>query len=412
MRRLLLILPLVALVGCRTAGPAFFGLDPAGVDPRAARAGDPDVVAVYYDRYGDLYPSHEVAVNRTEFYLRRRGRTDRELRVASVFEKDRTDGTPTWARLLSEAGVADTERSAPFQPVWAEVQSGLRERYAARINGLTLRTDGSRRPLVVLVHGFNNVAAEARQWYDEARRMSRGHAPDAVFLEVYWDGRVSPAPIRAWRQAQYNFPLVGLSFRGILNRVDPAIPVRVITHSSGGPLMASALGDASAALPRTDATYVDYRRRVASLDGPDRPPDMRNLRVAMIAPAMPGLTFANYASPRNVPDRLILGLNSRDIVTTKAFANCAVNGSSCLNARPRTYCTEVAPVFARIGAPAPLVFDFSRSSGATERRSFVWYEAHGMVHYLRRDDMRRVMALLFNDVASDVGEAGEICSPG
>ncbi len=399
--RIALVLLLLALTGCSgyTRNVLFS-------DGDRAPAADPSVEALYYDRNGDLYPSGAVPVETRALSTNRRGRSELELRVAPYFEDQRREGGPAWTALLAEAGVEDPGPTTDFGPVWAAVQDGLRDRHVEAVDRRTRRPDGTRRPLVVLIHGFNNVPAEAAEWYGAARGLVRGKAPDAVFMELHWDGLTSNRPPLAWPAAQYNFPLVGLSFRRVLNALDPSIPVRVITHSSGGPLISSTLGDASAPLPSQDATYAEYRRRAAATSGPDRPPNPDDLRVAMIVPAMSSVTFANYSRTSPGPDRLILGLNPRDGVTGKGGFPCTLLGSTCLSADPQLYCRDVAPVLSGIPNVRPYVFDFSRS----ERNSgYLWFESHGMLAYMERDDMPRVLDLLFNDASMEGGEFSQIC---
>lgn len=357
------------------------------------------VITLQYDRYGNLYPSSEVRVPAAA--LRRN-----QLQLGAFFERERAARSRDWDALVEDAGLAPIDPSVPFDRAWAAVQTGLRNHVVAQINRYTTGA-GAPHPLVVLVHGFNNTMAEAHDWFVVARDSIRRRQPDAVFLYVYWDGLSAALPTGIWPRAQYNFPLVGLEFRRVLNSVDPSVPVRILTHSSGGPLIASTLGDASAPLPSQDSVYRRYRTLVALDTGEYRPPHPVSLRVGMIVPAAATNTFRKYDAQHPGPERLILGLNPRDMATGKVFLRCTALGASCLTTDLRAFCTTVRQQFEGTGTQL-IAFDFSNSSN--NRRFLHFWDDHSMLWYLRRDDISRFLDLFVGgDDVTDTGEAPEFC---
>ncbi len=286
---------------------------------------------------------------------------------------------------------------------------------------------------MVLVHGFNNDKVEARDWYDSARALVNAKEPDAVFLDVHWDGLTANLPPGIWSSAQYNFPLVGLEFRRVLNALDPRIPVRVLTHSSGGPLIASTLGDASCPLVADDEDYRRYYElvrdtttvhdrcslpaAVARREWPRhpllpgereayRPPTPPDFRVGMIVPAASPNTFTSFTPNADGPDRLIIGINPEDMAIGKVFLSCTAFGTTCMSARPPAFCQITAQEFR--GNPHTRLYLLDFEAPNNKRFLFFW-DDHSMVEYLRRDDIGRFMALLLDDEVTDQGELAQVC---
>lgn len=366
-----------------------------------------NVISLVYDRYGDLYPSDRVHIPARALRQNRR-RSENELALAPYFEDQWRRGSEVWRKLLAEAPFFTPGADTSFPLAWNDVQANLRQRAVQRINHLTQNQPGApRRTLVVLVHGFNNDKTEALTWYNEVRQVVRGHLPDAVFLDVFWDGLSAKLPPGIWSSAQYNFPLVGLELRRVLNAIDQTIPLRVITHSSGGPLFASTMGDASAPLPSNDAHYQRYRSLVVATNGDYMPPNPPDYRVGMIVPAAASTTFARYGQNFDGPDRIIIGINPLDFAISKVIMPCTFIGSTCMSGSRSDFCSDVVPIFASSPSTKLFVFDFSHS-GRNERQGLFW-DAHSVEAYLRRDDMGRFLEVLLGEDTTDSGEQSQIC---
>lgn len=417
-----------ALAGCGAANVLF-------ADRERGPHPDPDVVSIIYDRYGSLYPSPTVDVPASALRMVRTP-SQQMFRLSAYFRDQHAQSTPVWQALLAEAPLSTPGAAASFDAAWRDVQASLRGQVVRRIERLAL-AGGEPRPLVVLVHGFNNDKKEARDWYDAARLLVERKEPDAVYLDVHWDGLTASVPPGIWESAQYNFPLVGLEFRRVLNALDPRIPVRVLTHSSGGPLIASTLGDASCPLVADDDDYRRYYELVrdpagvedrCTLDPANRrhsapryvplpgereayqPPRPADFRVAMIVPAASPNTFTSFTPNADGPDRLIIGINSEDVAVGKAFLPCTAFGTTCMSARPPAFCQTVVKEFRGNPHTRLHLLDFKGST--TNKRAFLFWDDHAMLQYFRRDDMAELLDLLFDDDVADPGELAQVCGAG
>ncbi len=368
---------------------------------------DADVVSVVYDRVGDLYPEPSITIAESLF-RRRSGPTTLTLR--GHFAAMRVAADPSWDDLLTSAGVRGGDRS--FAAIWDEVQDTLRTRAIRSVQNRTVPTAGKPRMLFVVVHGFNNDMEAASKWYSIVRDTVRdrirnqagnvGTPPMPVFLEVYWDGLTATVPPAIWANAQYNFPLVGLELRRVLNRLPRQVPLRVFTHSSGGPLFASTLGDASAPLKNIDAAFDRYFSHVGDTIGKYAPPSMSDVRVAMIVPAASRTTFAGFAGRPMMADHLIIGINPSDVAITKGGFGCVILGSTCLSAERMAFCTHVAPKLRDSPRLTLSVFDFSNPRG-------FWFVAHKVDAYLARPDMGKILTLLLEDRPTVTDDSRTLC---
>jgi hypothetical protein len=374
-------------------------------DSTRFRASEVDVVRAIYDRYGTLYPSRVVPVPDTALRRNRRGASERELSVEAYFADARAQGRPAWTALQHEIGL-QIPPTLNQEAMWDTVQGRLRSAIGDEIHRLVRQGNQPPRPLIVLVHGFNSDMDGARAWYHIAQDtiLKRGHDP--VFLEVYWDGLVAGIPFGIWRSAQYNWGLVGLELRRLLNELDPEIPVRVLTHSSGGPLVASTLGNASAVLPARDSVYRRYHELANDTVGDYRPPPFRDFRVGMIVPAAHPGTFSAFDRTALGPNRLIIGINPHDFAIAK-IVFCGALGSTCLSGRRASFCKNVRAVFANNANVQPYVFDFSGSE--ENERSLLFWDEHAMAVYLRRDDITPFLDLLLNNDITHGGEELSVC---
>lgn len=401
--RLLFVSAALLLAGCAPTNVLFSDAERI---PHPER----DIVSIIYDRYGDLYPSDRVHVPGRAL-RENRPRSEDEFALSSYFSDQHAAKSGAWQALLAEAPLVTPGADTSFALAWNDVQMQLRKRVIDHVDHLTRSGPGaSRRTLVVLVHGFNNDKSEALAWYEEVRRVVRSRVPDAVFLDVFWDGLSATLPPGIWSSAQYNFPLVGLEFRRILNAIDPAIPLRVVTHSSGGPLIASTMGDASAPLTSNDGRYRRYRAMVSAPTSEYRPPNPPDYRVGMLVPAASSITFSKFGPMDDGPDRLIIGINTEDIAISKLFMPCTFLGSTCMSGSKSSFCSGVVPAFAHNPHTRLFVFDFS-GSGNNERQGYFW-DSHAVSVYLRRDDMARFLNVLFEDGAGEAGEGQAVCGPG
>jgi hypothetical protein len=142
----------------------------------------------------------------------------------------------------------------------------------------------------------------------------------------------------------------------VLCRLDPATPVRVITHSRGAAVLCSALWNTD--LRNTAAADAAYQEAQKALP----PPVLPRLRAGLVAPAMRAVDFETYLDRGEGSfcwhDRIVLGLNPDD-AALNAGGLPELAGTT-LGCRPSEFSRVVAPLLNRGRAHAFYV-DFSGS---------------------------------------------------
>jgi hypothetical protein len=404
--RILSLMLVVVLSGCG-GGNVLLG----GYVPKPETAPQPSpLVGLYYDRGGDLYPGTllRVGVPDTAF----RGILHQFKLEAHFAETRRLHRPSFWDAVLDSLHL---DRDAETTALWTAIQDSLNQRGISRITSAVEVEGGGRRTLVVLVHGFNNDPGAAEAGYAEYRRVLSdsgfAHPQRTTYLRLYWDGLVNDLGIPIWSRAQFNFPLVGVSFRRILNRVPHDVPVRILTHSSGGPLISNTLWNASWPIESnvhtaTWARYKWYREHVGDQSGTWAVPNHPDLRVGMIVPAMPGETFHDFPNTAGGPSRIIIGANPNDVAIRKFgiptswnifWLSCRQSGSTCLPARRSQYCQQVRARLEGDPDTQLALIDFSRHRSRREPRSAYIFDVHDVGAYLRRKDMTRFLTMVFAD---------------
>lgn len=348
-----------------------------------------DVVRIYTDMHGDLYGGADV--------------NPPAARIAKA--ETLHDAMRAWppagcseASLAPEDAALCAAASSSDPAAWPAAQQRLWDRAARQVSA---RLDGSSRPLVVLIHGFNVVDSEAI--YAQARERVNALIGDArpVYLQVHWDGYTG-VQRQAWASGQYSGPLVGQRLRALFNRLPPATPVRILTHSSGGFIAASTFGDATAALPRAreaaagsapdESPYIDYVRNAASLESsnPLRVPALTDVRIGMLVAATPPDTFVgNALYPQGgfrLPGAtLVFGFNPYDQTIRKGFRleQLSSLGATTLGARPEAVC-EVRRVLATRPGATVHAIDVSDAPGESNPGILGFLQSHKWHVYLDR----------------------------
>lgn len=337
---------------------------------RSLRPDPSGVVRVYLDMYGAVYPGGESPQLRLpDEGLARAGS------LKSYFAAERAD----WAHLRAGLGIGQDR----YERQWERAQAALKARLTRRIADLT--ADG--RTLVVLVHGFNVKTADdvfaavrdtvRRRYFREGR---------VGFLEVHWDGMTGhPLCLSSvWERAQYNAPLVGLELRDLLAGVRHDVPVRILTHSLGAAVIATALWGRKRGTFHGDAAYGHLRAHAGGTGLHPLPPQP-NLRVAMIVPAVPGTAFPP-AIPRGIHEearrRVVIGQNQDDFAVTKGPLPAKILGSTSLGVAEDEFCTYVHAVLQKSPVSTAHRADFRRSPG--NARFLGFWDDHSLGVYLQR----------------------------
>jgi hypothetical protein len=215
-----------------------------------------------------------------------------------------------------------------------------------------------------------------------------------------------------------------VSFRRVVNAVPADVPVRVITHSSGGPLISNTLWDASAPVETNRHTntwprYQDwYYEAAPATRGQWAIPSHRDLRVGMIVPAMPGETFLKFKAVAGGPARIVIGANPKDMAIRKlgfptelklTELSCQQGGSTCLPARRNQYCKVAKPALAGDPDTRLGLVDFSRHGSHRLWWTLGYFDAHDLTVYFKRRDMERFLEMLFADEPTEAGDEALWC---
>lgn len=321
MNRLLLVITLMLLGPAAPAATQHVLFSSARIGKQPPER----TLRVFLDAEGSVYPPADVPLQ--DVRLRQHVR----LRAYFAATPAAAERIRRWSRVQ---GHGDTW--------WAEVQDSVISDLARQLVVLT-RGAGSPRPLVVLIHGFNAPAADSAYAAARAAIDSVAGHRDHRFLEVHWDG-MEGHPIRAWPGARKHAPHVGLGVRRLLRALPGEIPLRVLTHSLGGSVGTSALWERRRDAP-TDHVYGRYAGGAA----PYGFPTSRDVRVAMIVPAIGGASFGPpHGVPGGVrPQALVIGQNRRDYAVVKGPLGPELLGATTLATDREEFRRYVVP---RVGA--------------------------------------------------------------
>jgi hypothetical protein len=383
LRALPMLLAAVLATGCASLSRNVL-FDPTFHADRPARP-----VRVFLDWQGDFYPLVETDTAKVGAH---------DASVRRYYQWARTNEPAQWRAFLGALGLAD---GGGFDAIWQAGQDSLVER-AAR----DAAAAAAGRPLVVLIHGYNNQQREADSIFAAVRdTLLRRDLPHggAGYLEVYWDGRTdlhnrarNPS---AWGYAQHNAYMVGLGVRRVLNRIPHGVPVRILTHSHGAKIASVALWNVTTSIGSRDAPWrslYDARRRDPVRYATPTHPD---LRIGMIAPAMPGNVLGDNFQGAVTPlastpvGRLVVGQNRKDFAVAKRFGpihlNPATHGSTTLGSRHAEF-ARYAPFFNLPGQPErAFCIDFTENAKDAS--------VHDWMRYMGRDAIGAFLAALFSD---------------
>lgn len=347
---------------------------PVTFGSRAGQDADSDsVVHVYMDREGSLYPESRVPV-------RDRDLAKRDSRLYRYF----LELPEEWERLRTTLGLAGGQLNPDR---WDQAQDAIRARLVRRITG---RARNGRSPVLFLVHGFR--VESAQDAYTYAMRSVAVQVPGVrpVYVHVNWDGQHAPLlfAMGAWKEANRNAPLVGLQFRRLVARLPDGLPVRILTHSLGGSVVASALWTRSDLPVGEHASYATYGRLAAEYQRFPLPPNP-DIRVGMVVPAMPGRSFASVlptARSAGNYSAMIVGQNPHDIVVAKGYVNPRLLGSTALAVELSEFCRHVYPIYQADARAAGQVVNFELPNQSDMD--------HAFERYFDRKPMREFLDLL------------------
>ncbi|MET4104767.1 hypothetical protein [Hymenobacter sp. UYP22] len=425
------------------AGLLSIGLTLSGCGVRSVLYGDEahrhgainsgNVTRVYFDQEGSLYPAAKSGVRvdnqRLDYH---KGVLQYYYQYQYATQRNGSEVKPDWAsnqrgelaalqtyyqaegaKVTPAATGTDYERvKAANDLAWRNLQLAMQEQFIRQFKSHLSATKTE--ALVILVHGYNNDVDQAA-WYSLLeRRIQTEYFPDknVHFLEVRWDGRTAKIPFRIWPYAQYSMYPVGLGLRRIMANLDPELPLYVMGHSTGAPLTCAALWNCTSALQSKSTPATVWGEEYTALVSQElyQTPKPASLRVALVAPAMPGLHFRDFAnrtpslpagaSPPNGYERFIVAHNQHDIATGKWILPASWGvGSTTLGVRKEEYCQEVVPGVRRSGSKTETyLLDFTAGMKANDVRS-----GHGVAQFM--EDKANFKCLLDAWLADPTGVA-------
>lgn len=376
MRKTILILAL-ALSGCTCINKLYNDFN--YIKKVKEIAAKEDIIRIYFDRWGDIYPQH--FINHETFSSN-----------MSVLEKVYlSDGGALQAAFTSEN--LKTAGTNPKDEI-RRLEEELARKYAGLISG---KSKGKK--LVFLIHGYNNTAEESSANYEKARYeiTQKLQTSNIQFVEIYWDGLTDNGSAinstRIWDNAQVSAAFVGLGLRRVLSKLDSR-DVYVLTHSHGAGVITEALFNVRRFKPKY-YTDDDAGKEIVNLQN-----DARYItptavyHVAMLAPAIPGenvffeyhrRTTANGNTEVKLNNYFFIdGFNENDAVTTK-WKFSSKFGATTLACK-RSELGLVQDIFK--GHPENFkVVDFSASN----------QKEHGFDYYMQNPKFGECLDVLFGD---------------
>lgn len=295
------------------------------------------VVRVYFDKQGNLYADKKLFIPYKNFFDPKNGektiaekKQNGSLEAFYTINRNRLKELSSFYHLNGE-GIASAKDS------FNAVQQLITKKVSDSLNKMSLGYD--LKTLVVFIHGFNDTDPTGD--YQLAREAIRNGGYEKgrfIYLEIYWDGLTTnqgnPIYENIWNRALQNSAYVSLGLRQILSRLDPSTRIRIITHSLGASIGTGAIFNTTTKWRQNgfrsvgkklrhdyDINYFELQKIV--------PTPLQNIRIAMVAPAIPGyytFTDFNNRSPvvtvaENNINKVIVGYNVNDFAVTKRFLN-------------------------------------------------------------------------------------------
>lgn len=329
MKKLFLLAPAIMLLAfIAPIKDLYVQLGAAKQTMEQAPYASPDVVRVYFDRMGFIYPDYVIPDAKL--------RDDNYSMLRSYYYNN----PATYGYICSYYGVHPKADIENLQPDNDPLQRAIIDGLAKRIND----KGRSYSKLVYLIHGFNKEpmgddGAEAQFRELSSRLASLMPSEKILYVEVYWDGcydRGSRAnAVKMWDNAQLHSCNVGLELRRLLNHMDRQ-QVYVLTHSLGASVITTALFNVEK-FRGTPETNADLYFQKHYDDTTYQTPSYL-VKVGMLAPAIPGdNTFDDYYKRTNRPQqmgynnyRFVVGFNHNDQVLEKFIGSPAFLGSTTL----------------------------------------------------------------------------------
>ena len=365
------------------------------------RVEDANVVRVYIDAFGSIYPDN-AGVNKIQSGLVESNGLYDEFSCSRA-ACDSIDGLMQKnIKLLCDASkdaVATCKpNDNPLVDSWVVAQTLL---WQQKADAIFKKASEDNRDLFFLIHGFNNTYSQAEDSFSLIKgKVEALHEGKKLplFVEVYWDGFKGVPLSGAWSSAQASGPLVGFQLRQLFKSIqesyaessEPLPELMVVTHSSGAFVAGSIFGNPYSALPKLYkekegvSPEYDLFRKARSGDDETYPiPSFNKTRIGMIAAATPSNTFTgNEARDKGIRGgllsentTLIFTINPKDFGLQKFFGlrNINATGATGAGSDGDLFCTNLEEV----NGHKNVGFDFSDGG-------FLLWNNHGPSAYLGR----------------------------
>ncbi len=362
-------------------------------------ADNKNVVRVYFDKFGDLYPKKDIYIPYKSFFD---GNKSNQYSGCLEYyftgqNRNKEDEDIFRARSKTLAEGYSINIQLPFDSIFKKSQDLIIHEYTSTLN--TLINSGKSKTLVILIHGFNdpNPTGDYQLIRDNIRKLKLDS--NYIYLELYWDGltanNANPGLSKIWGKAQLNTSYVAYTLRRIINLLDQSTKIRFITHSSGGIVATSCLFNTFSKYK--NAKTQDYYELLMNTPGPIQ----NDIRLAMLAPALPGVaTFIDFncrdGNQEMHPDsnnisKVLVGYNKNDLATAKIVGKIRAPrniGATSLGCDAKNEVKNTIQTLDELGYQKnnPIIpIDFTKHPECKKS------EEHGCYYYLQNKDKIETM---------------------
>ncbi|QES93596.1 alpha/beta hydrolase [Empedobacter brevis] len=327
MKRFLYLVLIPLLFGCAANNQIWFG------DRNNSSVDNNNVVKVFIDKRGNLYPDSNIIIPKNKFIYGYRA-NENNANLKSYFLHDKEN-----SRIIQLANYYKVPLQENQEELFKNIQEEILKKIAANVSHI--KKEKQTDELVIFIHGYN-MEYPAPVYY-QFRKYIDNYKTDKkrVFLEIYWDGLTDKnndiAALKIWTFAQVNSSYVANAVRKIINKIDYNTKIRIITHSLGASVGTGALFNTSSKWPVTQGQ--NFYEEMMNIPAPGH----KDIRIGMIAPAIPGVnTFVDFnrrngnstiRSNDNNISKVVIGYKEKDEALLKKALNNSNNfGATTLGA--------------------------------------------------------------------------------
>lgn len=246
------------------------------------KANEDNIIRIYFDRMGDLYPDNDSPKIDKSIFLYKRNENYATLRF--YFEDIKNVEELNRLALQFET-----------QSSYDSIRQNLFKHYAKTINNKL--NDNKFEQVIFLIHGFNNLQEEAEITYNDLKAQFPKDRK-ILFVEVYWDGLAKKNSKKIWSSAQPNSAYVGLGLRQLLGMVNSDIKITLIGHSTGASV-------ATQVLFNPYKWKEDFQKKINDRFKQIPTPNQREINLFLLAAAIPGVNTFKDIKNTEVAENLI-----------------------------------------------------------------------------------------------------------